>query len=216
MTVVKLATVKLHGTTQHDSEASEESEGMGGDKISKKQDVEESIEKGERRRIDEEKVVENEDTKETRTHMDKDNGMRCLSTPFDWATDVEEAFGFVPTFSVDHGPTAIARMPAIEHANKSLHPQPPVTSPQLAPCLYGNPITPPQPVICPQPDHIPPRPIITPPSNETAPCMNAAHSATSLAKPGADRCPKGSGELPSPLTSPQPTRATSLRINKVT
>ena len=46
MTVIKVMTVELHKTTQHESEESEESDSMGRDRISKNKNTE-NIEKGE-------------------------------------------------------------------------------------------------------------------------------------------------------------------------
>jgi hypothetical protein len=106
--VIKAETVNLHKTTQHDSE---ESEGMGRDKISEKQNAEESIEKGEQetqRRIDEERVVKNKDMKAICTQIDKDDATHHQSTPFDWATDVDVSFGPVPTSFVDCAPAECA------------------------------------------------------------------------------------------------------------
>ena len=101
MTVVKVTTVNPHETMQHNDERSEESER----EISEEWNVEESVEKGEpetERRIDEEKAVKNDDTRTMCTRTDKANVTRHQSVAFDWATNIDESPGPVPTF-VDRG-----------------------------------------------------------------------------------------------------------------
>jgi hypothetical protein len=118
----------------------------------------------------------------------------------DWATNIDESIGPVPSAS-DFCPT------------KALSP---LLSPNLAPCSPDNPITPAKPVriltaptslrdvfVFAKPDHTSTKTTATSITGETAPHVNAAHFPTSLSKPGMDRHPKGSGEPPSPLASPQ-------------
>lgn len=114
-------TVELHKTTQHESEESKESEGIGRDEISENQNAEENIEKGERetkRRIDE-KVVGNEDTKEVRTQTGEDNATHRQPTPFNWATDVDISDGLSPITLID---TSMNKSTAVDHSLVSTEP----------------------------------------------------------------------------------------------
>jgi hypothetical protein len=90
--------------------------------------------------------------------------MRRRSISFNWAANVDESPGPVPTF-IDYGPTMIEQMPAVE----SLHPPPPMTSLQPTPLPTGNLIPPLQPI------HATPKHAVTLPKHDVAP---HAHNPT--------------------------------------
>jgi hypothetical protein len=147
--VVKVTTGELHETTQHKSEESKESEGMGRDEISENQNTEEGIEKGEwetKRRIDEEKVVGNKDTKEVRAQTGEDDAMSCQSIPFDWATDVNESTSPIPVMFSDHTPAEHTNYKPITQADPihilpSVSNQPAHVTTDNTPAVGVNPVT---------------------------------------------------------------------------
>jgi hypothetical protein len=62
----------------------------------------------------------NEDTgEEIRTQTGEDDTMRHQPTPFDWATEVDESFGPVPTFFDDHAPAEHVSCSPIAPANRA-------------------------------------------------------------------------------------------------
>ena len=119
----------------------------------------------------------------------------------DWATNIDESIGPVPSAS-DFHPTK---------------PLSPLLSPNPASCSPDNPVTPAKLVriqlasmssrdvfVFAKPNRTSTKTTAASIKGEMAPRVNAAHFPTSLSKPGTDRHPKGSGEPPSPLASPQP------------
>jgi hypothetical protein len=83
----------------------------------------ERLENGEERREENEEELRNEEevkqeaTTEVRTQTAGDNVSRHQSTAFDWATDVDESPGPIPTF-VDHSPTERASCTPITQTNR--------------------------------------------------------------------------------------------------
>jgi hypothetical protein len=149
MAVVKVTTGELHETTQHESKESKGSEGMGRDEISENQNTEENIEKGEqetKRRIDEEKVVGNKDTKEVHAQTGEDDAMSHQSTPFDWATDVDELMSPVPVMFPDRTPAEHTDYKPIMRADPidilpSMSNQPAHVTTDNTPTVGVNPVT---------------------------------------------------------------------------
>jgi hypothetical protein len=132
--------------------------------------------------------------KEVRPQTGTDDAMR--HQPFDWAMDIDQLIGPVPSAS-DFRPT----MPS----------QPIRTPPAPTDCNPTAPMSP-QDVPAPaKPDRTPTKTTAASITGETAPHTNAAHSPTSLAKPGTDRRQKGLGKPPSPLVSPQPAPSPRAR-----
>jgi hypothetical protein len=151
--------------------------------------TENTREAGVEREINEEE--ETEFAKEIRTQTNKDDVTRRRSTPFDWATDVDESFGPTPTSFVDRSPAERASCFPITRTDRvnptpSVSNQPalattdnpaPVELYKSAPSSPGNPVTPPQPV------REPPKPSVTPSNGDVAlyvPTPLLAHAPRAL------------------------------------
>jgi hypothetical protein len=131
----------------------------------------EELAKGQQRTEEDRKKrdqVEQDDdtTKEVPAQTGKDDTTRHLSTPFDWATDVEESLGPIPVPFVDRAPDTASIIGAVPSASK----------PQATMSLT-------------KPDYAPPKPTTAPSSGDVAPCaVRTAENETArtVRKEGAD------------------------------
>jgi hypothetical protein len=166
------------------------------------------------REINEEE--ETEFAKEIRTQTGKDDATRCRSTPFDWATDVEESLGPIPVPFVDRAPDAASIIGAAPSASKPRATMS-LTKPSANECrkgsnepptrLIGPKAAPPTPT---KPDCTPPKPTTAPSSSDVAPCaVQTAENETArtVRNEGADDMSKvrttsrNAGEMCTPSAS---------------